>query len=73
MSDIVYSDFTPNLSCDFRYVQRKADRHSVSETRNEESSLILRCIVESALVTWMGLLLYGVGMVAPHGHVTVSL
>lgn len=30
-------------------------------------------MVESALVTWVGLLLLGIANVAPHGHITVNI
>ena len=30
-------------------------------------------MVESALVTWVGLLLLGIANVAPHGHITVTI
>lgn len=36
-------------------------------------SALVAAIVESALVTWFGLLLFGIANVAPHGRITVSL
>lgn len=36
-------------------------------------AVVVEAIAESALVTWIGLVLYGIGSLAPQGRITVSL
>lgn len=55
-----------------RYITRRAKSHSAVDTTRGHYRIILEAIAESSLVTWFGLLLYGVACLAPHGHITVS-
>ncbi|GJE86385.1 hypothetical protein PsYK624_024650 [Phanerochaete sordida] len=41
--------------------------------RGAPYAVVVEAIVESALVTWVGLLLYGISTVAPAGHITTDL
>lgn len=41
--------------------------------RGAPYATVVEAIVESALVTWIGLLLYGISTVAPTGHITTEL
>lgn len=51
---------------------RTTNRHAISTRIGPSYSTIVEAIVESALVTWIGLLLDGIARVAPQGHITVS-
>ena len=54
-----------------RYVSRKVNCENVIKPRATPYSALMEAVIESALVTWIGLLLYGVATVAPKGHITV--
>ncbi|EKM55547.1 uncharacterized protein PHACADRAFT_256255 [Phanerochaete carnosa HHB-10118-sp] len=51
-------------------VARDADAHHATGTSHRQYSLVLEAIVESALVTWFGLLFYEIASLAPTGHIT---
>ncbi|GJE86384.1 hypothetical protein PsYK624_024640 [Phanerochaete sordida] len=54
------------------YVTRRAQRENAVKARTGAYAVFLEAVVESALVTWIGLLLYGVATVAPEGHITTD-
>lgn len=56
----------------FSYVSRNIPSEKVSGMDRSQYSTLIASIVESALVTWLGLLVYGIATVAPQGHITVS-
>lgn len=56
----------------FSYVSRNIPSEKVSGMDRSQYSTLIAAIVESALVTWLGLLVYGIATVAPQGHITVS-
>lgn len=57
----------------YRYTSRKADRLKIAHPyRGNPYHMALAAVVESALVIWIGLLLYEVAELAPTGYVTVS-
>lgn len=55
-----------------RYMSRDTAPQMVFGGAIRGYSTVIAAIVESALVTWVGLLLYGVATVAPQGHITVG-
>ena len=66
---VLHADFSLTLLD--RYVTRKAKRENAVRTRTTQYSTLMEAVIESALVTWIGLLLYGIATVAPEGHITV--
>lgn len=55
-----------------RYVSNQFPSEQIPRVRNVHYATLIAAIVESGLVTWIGLLLYGITSVAPTGHITVS-
>lgn len=55
-----------------RHVSNQFPSEQVPRVRNVHYATLIAAIVESGLVTWIGLLLYGITSVAPTGHITVS-
>lgn len=56
----------------FRWANRTVQ--SLRESGGKKSRkyvTALRAVIESALVTWFGILLFEIGSLAPSGHVTV--
>ncbi|EKM56632.1 uncharacterized protein PHACADRAFT_172292 [Phanerochaete carnosa HHB-10118-sp] len=47
--------------------------HSSRLSRGQPYATVIEAIIESALVTWFGLLVYGISTVAPTGHITTHL
>lgn len=56
-----------------RYVARKANCENAINPGTTPYSTLMEAVIESALVTWIGLLLYGIATVAPEGHITVRI
>lgn len=54
------------------YITKTTTADVFSNKKARQYSTILEAIIESALFTWMGLILYGVTNVAPEGHITVG-
>ncbi|KAI0690053.1 hypothetical protein BC835DRAFT_1418064 [Cytidiella melzeri] len=55
------------------HVSRKANRNNAAAPYGESRyNTVLVAITESALVTWIGLLLYEVASLAPTGHITTA-
>lgn len=61
-----------NIIIHFRYVTRCAGQYNAVKSHNKPYAVLLEAIIESALVTWISLLLYGISCLAPQGHITVS-
>ena len=56
------------------HVHKRTIRHcTVAQEHNDHSYGIVSAMIESAAVTWIGLLLYLIGSLAPDGHITVKL
>lgn len=55
-----------------RYVTRKVRKHKLGKLANSPSAVLLRAVIESALVSWVGLLLDEVTSLAPQGRITVG-
>lgn len=53
------------------YVAREASAAQLTKTRTRSYNKVIEAIIESALVTWFGLVFYGVASVAPQSHITV--
>ena len=55
-----------------RYLARDANaHHATSSFHQKYGTVVMEAIVESAFVTWVGLLLYEISTLAPTGHITV--
>lgn len=54
------------------YAYRSANAHLESSVSNQPYSTIIKAFVESALVTWIGLLLYEIASLAPTGGITAN-
>ena len=62
------------LNDNVRYLARAANaHHATASTRHRQYGTVVEAIVESAFVTWIGLLLYEICLFAPTGHITVRL
>lgn len=74
--DLVRSSSMHYLSTYLRFCPRSIARTAKSNKAQNSSpypyGVVLEAIAESALVTWVGLVLYGIASLAPHGHITVS-
>ncbi|GJE86381.1 hypothetical protein PsYK624_024610 [Phanerochaete sordida] len=55
------------------YVTRKAKSTDGAHSRTAPYAKLLEAIIESALVTWFGLVFYGIATVAPQGHITTNM
>ena len=61
-----------NIHHTYRYVSRKARISGVITPYGTRYTTVLVAIAESALVTWVALLVYEIASLAPTGHITVS-
>lgn len=52
------------------WLARDANSHHATRSNHRRYSVVVEAIVESALVTWIGLLLYEISSLAPTGHIT---
>lgn len=68
----VHTVLTGSIIARIIYSTRKARHESIVRPRIGPHSVLLEAIVESALVSWVGLLLYGITAVAPEGHITTD-
>lgn len=55
----------------YRQVSRRADYATTNLVAHYRHNVIVEAIVESALVNWIGLVLYGITSLAPQGRITV--
>lgn len=46
--------------------------HDIGRANASKYATVVRAIIESAVVTWIGIVLCEIGMLAPTGHITVS-
>ena len=51
------------------YIARSSSKASAAPLRQGAYAIVTEAIVESALVTWVGILLFEIGTFAPHGKV----
>ncbi|GJE90844.1 hypothetical protein PsYK624_069880 [Phanerochaete sordida] len=54
------------------WLARGANAHHAGGTGHRQYNVIVEAIVESALVTWFGLLFYEIASFAPTGHITTA-
>lgn len=67
------SMFTGLIIARIVYVSNQFPSEQVTRVRNVHYATLIAAIVESGLVTWIGLLLYGITSVAPTGHITTNM
>jgi len=57
----------------FRWANRTVQNFRQNGSKNSHKyANALRAVIESAVVTWIGILLFEIGSLAPLGHVTVG-
>jgi hypothetical protein len=54
-----------------RWTDRSINNSNRSRRTNSKYATVIRAVIESAAVTWIGIVLAEIGMLAPTGHITV--
>jgi hypothetical protein len=60
------------LTATLRWADRSMDSFNGNRQKNSSKyATVIRAVIESAAVTWIGIVLAEIGMLAPTGHITV--
>jgi hypothetical protein len=70
---VINTFLTGSILCRIMYIARSGSRATAVPFRHSAYGTATEAIIESALVTWFGILLYEITTFAPHGRVTSNL